>query len=51
MLMYLNTKTKFNGAPLMSLVELAALWFAQSMLKEHIFTFQQSNYPKGYSEI
>ena len=35
----------------MPLVELAALWLAQSMLEEQIFPFQQINYPKSYAEF
>ena len=35
----------------MPLIELVALWLAQSMLEEQIFPFQQTNYPKRYAEI
>ena len=40
-----------EGILSMPLVELAALWLAQSMLEEHIFPFRQTNYPKRYAEI
>ena len=40
-----------EGVLSMPLIELVALWLAQSMLEEQIFPFQQTNYPKRYAEI
>ena len=40
-----------EGLPSMPLIKLAALWLSQSMPDEHIFHFQQRNYPKRYAEI
>ena len=40
-----------EGVLPMPLVELAALWLAQSMLQEQIFPFPQTNYPKRYAKI
>ena len=40
-----------EGVLSIPLVELTALWLAQSMLEEQIFPFQQTNYPKSYAEI
>ena len=40
-----------EGVLSVHLVELTALWLAQSMLEEQIFPFQQTNYPKRYAEI
>ena len=42
---------RVEGLLSMPLVELAALWLAQSMLEEQVFPFHQTNYPKKYAEI
>ena len=39
-----------EGVLSMPLVELAA-WLVQLMLEEQIFPFQQTHYPKRYTEI
>ena len=45
------TQDQVEGALSMSLVEITVLCLAQSMLEEHMFPFQQTNYPKRYAKI
>ena len=44
-------QNQVEGVLSMPLIELAALWLAQSMLEKQIFLFQRTNYSKSYAEI